>query len=485
MKVFNSLTRQKEEFQTLEPDKVKMYVCGVTPYDECHLGHGRAYVTFDIIRRYLEFSGYQVTHIQNFTDIDDKIIKKSNELGAPSSELTEKYIASYFEVMDKLNIKRATNYPKATEHIPEMIKWIGGLVDGGYAYLLEDGVYFEVEKFAGYGKLSGRKMSDQEAGARVKADENKKSPLDFALWKKAKAGEPSWESPWGAGRPGWHIECSVMSTKYLGEQFDIHGGGLDLEFPHHENEIAQTEALTGKVPWVKYWLHNGFVTTNKEKMSKSLGNFFTLRDIFQKFEPMAVRFFLLLTHYRGPINFSETEVTAAREGFEKLRQFIAKLDFLLTKSTTAGEMVIEIEDLDEELQPYRDKFKAFMDDDFNTAGAIAAIFEMIAYCYHALDDGEMEKDCLSLMRETTIKLCDVLGLVVEIEDVTKRPGVKEKVDAWDRARAAKDYKTADAIRAELSIIGIAVSATGQGTMTAAITSFVQGGTTLIKNSNKK
>lgn len=464
LKLYNDLTRRKEEFQPLNPSEVKMYVCGVTPYDECHLGHGRAYVTFDVIRRYLEFSGYQVTHIQNFTDIDDKIIKKSQELGVESSELAARYTASYFEVMDKLNIKRVNNYPQATEHIPEMVKWIGGLLEKDYAYLLEDGVYFEVEKFADYGKLSGRKMADQEAGARVKADERKKSPLDFALWKKAKEGEPSWDSPWGAGRPGWHIECSVMSTKYLGEQFDIHGGGLDLEFPHHENEIAQTEALTGKAPWVKYWLHNGFVNVNKQKMSKSLGNFFTLKDIFLKFDPMAVRFFLLLTHYRGPINFSEMEVAAAREGFEKLRQFVADIEFLLTKGPV-GEMEIEREDMDEELQPYRDKFKAYMDDDFNTAGAIASIFEMIRSCRQSLAEGEMEKDCLELIKKSVLDLCAILGLNLELGTRNTENGekIEQLIAEREAARRNKDYKRSDEIRRQLAERGIEIEDTVHGT----------------------
>ena len=346
LKIYNTLTRQKEEFRPLNPPNVGMYVCGITPYDETHLGHARAYVTFDVVRRWLESSGYAVNYIQNVTDVDDKIINKSNAERVTSNSIAEKYTQAYFEVMDRLNVKRADKYPKATEHIEEMVRWIGGLVDDGYAYILNDGVYFAVDKFKNYGKLSGRKTEEQEAGARVEVDKAKRNPLDFALWKKAKEGEPAWPSPWGDGRPGWHIECTVMSTKYLGEQFDIHGGGMDLEFPHHENETAQTEALTGKAPWVKYWIHNGFVNVNKQKMSKSLGNFFTLKDIFKKYDPMVVRFFILQNHYRSPINYSDAEIESSREAFGRIIQFIQDVDFLEEKSSAAAP-TIELEDLDE------------------------------------------------------------------------------------------------------------------------------------------
>lgn len=464
MKIYNTLSRQKEEFQPLDPPKVKMYVCGITPYDETHLGHGRAYVTFDIIRRYLEYSGYKVTYVQNITDVDDKIINKSKQYAVSSKQITEKYTASYFEVMDKLNVKRATKYPKATENIEGMVKWIGGLMDKGYAYQIEDGVYFEVDKFADYGKLSGRKKEEQESGARVEVHDKKKNPLDFALWKKAKEGEPSWPSPWGEGRPGWHIECSVMSTKYLGEQFDIHGGGLDLEFPHHENEIAQTEALTGKVPWVKYWIHNGFVTVNKQKMSKSLGNFFTLREIFEKFDPMVVRFFLLMTHYRSPINYSDAEIESTKEAFERIRKFIEDLDFLAEKSgETAPD--IEVEDIDEELNPYREQFKAAMDDDFNTARAIAAIFDMIKFCRKTLDEGEVEKECLELMKRSVLKLCEVLGLKIEHRAPSTELGtqVEKLLAEREEARKRKDFTRADEIRKKLSEQGIELEDTSYGT----------------------
>lgn len=464
LKVYNTLSRRKEEFQPLHPPNVNMYVCGITPYDETHLGHGRAYVTFDIIQRYLEYSGYQVKYIQNITDVDDKIIAKGQGSRGKCQEIVEKYTASYFEVMDKLNVRRADIYPKATEHIEEMVRWIGGLVERGFAYELDDGVYFEVDKFEDYGKLSNRKKEEQESGARVEVRGAKRNPLDFALWKKAKEGEPSWPSPWGEGRPGWHIECSAMSTKYLGEQFDIHGGGMDLEFPHHENEIAQTEALTGKIPWVKYWVHNGFVNINKQKMSKSLGNFFTLREIFDKFDPMVVRFFLLMTHYRSPINYSDVEIESAGEAFERIRGFIQDIDFLLEK-TSEEAPEIEVEDIDEELMPYREKFKAAMDDDFNTAGAIAAIFDMIKFCRITLDEGEAEKECLELMKRSVLELCGVLGLEILI---TKQYAVSTEIiegliNERENARKLKDFKLADKIRKQLAEQGIELEDTAYGT----------------------
>ncbi|MDD4179324.1 MAG: cysteine--tRNA ligase [Candidatus Margulisbacteria bacterium] len=454
LKIYNTLTRQKEEFQPLNSPKVGMYVCGITPYDETHLGHGRAYVTFDVIKRYLEFLGYEVNHVQNITDVDDKIIKKSKVKSQNYQKIVEEYTKSYFEVMDKLNVKRANIYPKATEHVPEMVKWIGGLVDRGYAYQLEDGVYFEVDKFEGYGKLSGKKKEEQEPGARVKVESSKKNPLDFALWKKAKPGEPSWPSPWGEGRPGWHIECSVMSTKYLGEQFDIHGGGMDLEFPHHENEIAQTEALTGKIPWVKYWVHNGFVNINKQKMSKSLGNFFTLRDIFEKFDPMVIRFFLLMTHYRSPINYSDGEIESVREAFGRIQKFIQDIAFLISK-TTESAPEIEIRDINEDMISFRDKFSAAMDDDFNTAGAIAAIFDMIKYCRKTLDEGEAERECLEMMKKSVIDLCEVLGLKLESRASAVERGTQEidvLIAEREEARKNKDFKKADQIRDEINAL---------------------------------
>ncbi|OGC28971.1 cysteine--tRNA ligase [candidate division WOR-1 bacterium RIFOXYB2_FULL_48_7] len=464
LRIYNTLTRKKEDFVPLAPPAVNMYVCGITPYDESHVGHGRAYVVFDTIRRYLEYCGFRVKYVQNVTDVDDKIINKSRELGIDSSVLATKFTQSFLDEMDKLNVKRADIYPKATEHIPEMIRWISGLVERGIAYQLADGVYFSVEKFPGYGQLSHRKPADNEAGARVGVDSAKKNPFDFALWKTAKAGEPSWESPWGLGRPGWHIECSAMSTKYLGEQFDIHGGGMDLEFPHHENELAQTEALTGKRPWVKYWLHNGFVTINKQKMSKSLGNFFTLKDIFSKFDPMVVRFFFLLTHYRSPINYSDSEIIAAGEGLNKIKQFISEIEFLIEHSTHEAPP-LEVADMEEELTAFRDKFRAAMDDDFNTAGALAAIFELMKYCRQALAEGEREAGCLRLMRDVVVELTSVLGINLGSgkSQVVSGELIEELIDRRMSAKKDKDYKKADEIRQQLLQMGIIIEDTPQGT----------------------
>jgi cysteinyl-tRNA synthetase len=461
LKIHNTLSKQKEEFWPIDPPRVKMYVCGITPYDETHVGHARAYVTFDVIRRYLEESGYEVTYVQNITDVDDKIIAKARDQGLGTRDgyqkIAERYMQSYFEVMDKLNVRRANIYPKATEHIKEMVRWIDGLIDRGYAYVVDGDVYFEVEKFEGYGKLSKRKKKDLLAGARVAVDERKRNPLDFALWKAAKEGEPSWESPWGQGRPGWHIECSVMSSKYLGEQFDIHGGGLDLIFPHHENEIAQTEAATRKSPWVKYWIHNGFVTVNKQKMSKSLGNFFTLKEIFEKFDPMVVRFFLLSTHYRSPINYSDKELESSKEAYSRICKFVQDIDFLLGK-TSEKAPTIEVADLEEELLEYKEKFKTAMDDDFNTAGAIAAVFEMIRYCNKTLEEGETEKECLEVMKRSIIDLCGVLGLkIVAAKLALPNEEIEKLIAKRDEARKNKDFARADKIR---DIINIKLKQTG-------------------------
>lgn len=463
LRIYNTLSQEKEEFVPLNPPKVSMYVCGITPYDETHLGHARAYITFDVVRRYLEESGYDVTYIQNITDIDDKIIKKSNELSVTCNQIAEKYTKAYDAVMKKLNVRPADKYPKATETIPDMIKIIKGLIKLGFAYVVEGDVYFHVAKFKEYGKLSKRKKKDMLAGARVSVDERKKNPMDFALWKAAKEGEPSWDSPWGKGRPGWHIECSTMSNKLLGETFDIHGGGRDLIFPHHENEIAQAEAYTGK-PFVKYWMHNGFVNINKQKMSKSLGNFFTLKDIFKKFDPMVVRFFLLSTHYRSPINYSDQEIQSAKEAYGRIGKFIISIDFLLEKSSDNAPTV-EYADMEEELLEYKDKYKKAMDDDFNTAGAIAAIFELIHYCNKALEEGEAEQECLTVMKESVMELCGILGLkiVSSKQSAKSSQQIELLVAEREKARKNKDFKKADQIRDQLKQMGIEIEDTPYGT----------------------
>ncbi|MBU0686763.1 MAG: cysteine--tRNA ligase [Candidatus Margulisbacteria bacterium] len=486
VRIYNTLSQKKEDFEPQTPPQVSMYVCGVTPYDETHLGHGRAYVTFDVVRRYLEYSDYKVNYIQNVTDVDDKIIAKAQgakDIKQKCAEIVKQYFDSYQDVMSKLNVKPPSNYPKATEHIDDMVKIIQTLIDKGFAYAIKVGdasdVYFEVAKFNGYGKLSKRKLEDMEAGARVEIDKRKKSPHDFALWKAAKEGEPSWDSPWGKGRPGWHIECSVMSSKYLGQTFDIHGGGRDLIFPHHENEIAQAEAATGKL-FAKYWMHNGFVNINKQKMSKSLGNFFTLKDIFEKFDPMVVRLFLLQTHYRSPIDFSDQQLTEASSAYGRLVKFIQDVDFILGKTTETAPQ-IEIEDIQEDLLEYNEKFTKEMDDDFNTAGAIAAIFEMIHFCHKTLDEGEAEKECLEIMKKSVLDLCEVLGIKLEtkakielggmggaIDDSPEVKKIEDQIAEREAARKNKDFNKADKIRDKLKAQGIILEDTSLGTKWSAV-----------------
>jgi cysteinyl-tRNA synthetase len=463
LKVYNTLMKRKEEFVPLRQGKVGMYVCGVTAYDDCHLGHARAYVAFDIIRRFLEYRGYEVNYIQNFTDVDDKIIVRAREARGKAgegdlkqlvAEVAEKYAREYFQSMDRLGVKRAACYPRATGHITEMLEIITGLMRKGYAYQVDGEVFFEVGKFKDYGKLSGRSLEDMRAGARVEIDVRKRSPLDFALWKRAKEEEPSWDSPWGKGRPGWHIECSAMSMKYLGETFDIHAGGQDLIFPHHENEIAQSEAYTGK-KLANYWLHNGFVTINREKMSKSLGNFFTLRQIFEKFSPPAVRLFLLSTHYRKPIDFSDDKLKAAGRGLERIRNCRREAGRAVTDlSPPPGKS--------EEIDLYRERFEDAMEDDFNTAGALGVIFDLI----NQVNSG-MSKGDLSLVGEATLALkdfCEILGLDLGTEEETELGEellalVKER----EEARRKKDWTKADALRQELGKKGIIIEDRPGGT----------------------
>ncbi|OGC22780.1 cysteine--tRNA ligase [candidate division WOR-1 bacterium RIFOXYC2_FULL_37_10] len=473
LKVYNDLSSLLEEFIPINPQKVKMYVCGITPYDETHLGHARAYVAFDVIRRYLEYIGYEVDYVQNFTDIDDKIIKKS-EIQNPKSEnktiqekckeITEKHIDSYFDVMDQLNIKRATVYPKATEHIKEMVNWIRGLVKNGYAYIVDSDVYFEVSKFKGYGKLSKRRLKEMKSGARVGIDSRKKEPLDFVLWKGAKEGEPSWDSPWGKGRPGWHIECSVMSEKYLGEQFDIHGGGLDLIFPHHENEIAQTEALTNKIPWVKYWLHNGFVNINSQKMSKSLGNFFSMKDILAKYPAMVIRLFLLMTHYHSPINFSNEQLDETKAAYDRIIKTVQDIDFLIEK-VGEPENDVERKVTEDELAVFNDKFKSAMDDNFNTAAAISVIFEFIHFINEHIKNSKIDYISLKKYKALLFELCGILGLLLVNEKTQEidAEDIEKLISERDQARKIKEFALADEIRKMLLARGIILEDTAYGT----------------------
>ena len=392
MRVFNTLSGRKEEFVP-EGDPIKMYVCGVTPYSECHIGHAMSYIVFDVIRRYLEFRGYRVKYVQNFTDVDDKIIARSNKLGVSVRELAEGFIAQYFVDMDALNVKRADIYPKATEEIPKIIEVVEGLIEKGHAYNAGGDVYFRVKRFPGYGKLSHRSIDAMRVTEEIAGKEH---PMDFTLWKGAKPGEPSWESPWGLGRPGWHIECSAMCLKYLGDTADIHGGGQDLVFPHHENEIAQSEAFTGSAPFVKYWLHNGLVQLGEEKMSKSLGNLITVKEALERWSADALRLFVLSSHYRSPLTYSEEGLEAAEKGVERLCLVVHR------ESPDPSRVMVEV-------AQYRERFMESMDDDFNTAQAIAALFDLAREINRAAEEGLFVDEAQRLLTE----LASVLGLTLE------------------------------------------------------------------------
>lgn len=474
LRVYNTLTKEKETFVPVEPGRAKMYVCGVTPYNHPHIGNARPFITWDVIRRWLEFSGYDVLHVQNFTDVDDKIIAAANKEGSSWDEISGRYIKSYFEVMDKLNIRRAHVYPRVSTHIPEIISMVNTLVENGHAYVVDGDVYFKVESFDGYGKLSGRTLDDMQAGARVDVDERKIHPMDFALWKSAKPGEPAWESPWGPGRPGWHIECSAMSLKYLGETFDFHGGGSDLIFPHHENEIAQSEATTGHEPFVKYWLHNGFITVHEEKMSKSLGNFFMVRDILEHFEPETLRFFILATHYRSPLDFNDERLKEAARSLERLR--VAKNNLTeLAAAEGQGPNKLSAE-LAAQADADWTSFAEAMDDDFNTALAISYLFALaktINIYYQAVISGEVKPDGKLTTRLTSVleRMSGIIGIFeTKDESISEGENASEgetalmaALIAWRAdAKQAKDYATADALRTRLNDAGYILEDTPQG-----------------------
>ncbi|MDD4343517.1 MAG: cysteine--tRNA ligase, partial [Eubacteriales bacterium] len=405
IKIYNTEKQQKEKFIPLEEKRVKMYVCGPTTYNLIHLGNARPIVVFDTIRRYFEYSGYDVTYVQNFTDVDDKIINRAAEENMEPLALAEKYIGEYFKDTEKLNIKKATHHPKVSENIPEIIAFVQGLIEKGFAYEVDGDVYYDIQKFDHYGKLSGRDLEDMQMGARINVDERKKHPGDFALWKSAKPGELFWESPWGSGRPGWHIECSVMSRKFLGDQFDIHGGGQDLVFPHHENEVAQTEAMTGK-KMANYWMHNGFITINKEKMSKSLGNFFLLREILDRFDPTTVRFYLIETHYRSPLDFDYDKIEESGRALERIKNTYLQLKNYQETSSSEDESkkVAKI------IEEVTEDFKEAMDDDFNTALAIAEIFDFTKEINKLIKKNEMTKENSEKLLSVYSGLLDVLGL---------------------------------------------------------------------------
>lgn len=468
MKIYNTLTGKKEEFVPLSDKEVKMYACGVTVYDYCHIGHARSAIVFDVIRRYLIYKGYRVTYVRNFTDIDDKIINRARQEGRPWDEIARKYTDEYYADMERLGVDRADIEPKATEHVREIITMIRQLIDKGIAYQADGDVYFSVDAFPEYGRLSKRDKDELMAGARVDIDEKKSNPLDFALWKKSKEGEPYWESPWGRGRPGWHIECSAMSMKYLGESFDIHGGGADLLFPHHENEIAQSEAATGK-PFVKYWVHNGFITIDREKMSKSLGNFFTIREVLDQFDPEVVRLFLLSTHYRSPIEFSDAQLHEAEASLDKFYATVSRVQDTLEQQAKGEQLSKSGELFSSKLAVFPEEFVQAMDDDFNTALAIGHMFEVIREINRFLDSKPSTAEDRRLLRDAVDSIRE-MGAVLNLFGRTprewyaslmrvKRIGISEeeifrKIEERRQARLRKDWRVADDIRRELEAKGI-------------------------------
>ena len=468
IRVYNTLTKRKEEFRPLREGEVRMYVCGPTVYDYTHLGHARTYIAFDVIRRYLEHRGYTVLMVMNFTDIDDKIIRRANETGEDPKELAEKFLRYFLEDMSALKVKPADVYPRVTEHIEDIIDFVKKLQEKGYAYEGSDGVYFEVQKFKDYGKLSGIKLEELRKGARVEPGEGKKNPEDFALWKKAKPGEPKWSSPWGEGRPGWHIECSTMSTKYLGESFDIHGGGNDLVFPHHENEIAQTEACTGK-QWVKYWLHTGFVMVSGEKMSKSLGNFVTVRELLKRYDPEVIRLFVLQKHYRSPLDYTEEGIQHAKNNLERLYNTLENIRIAMEKAETPFKWGSEEFEAYEVIREARRKFYEAMDDDFNTAEALKAVFEVSSAVNRYLTRVERPKE--SILR----KALEFFRIVSEVfgifEDYFKEQKAGEEealikllIEVRAQLRKERNFALADKIRAELRELGIQLEDTPEGTV---------------------
>ena len=460
MKIYNSLTNKKEEFKTITPNEVKMYSCGPTVYNYFHIGNARPFIIFDTLRRYLEYTGYKVTFVQNFTDIDDKMIKNANSEGITVKELADKFIKEYFIDAKGLGIKEATIHPKATENIDAIIDTVKKLEEKGYAYNVDGNVYFRTKKFSAYGKLSHQPLEDLEAGARIEVNTDKEDPMDFVLWKNKKEGEPYWESPWGQGRPGWHIECSAMVNKYLGETIDIHSGGKDLIFPHHENEIAQSEALSGK-PFANYWMHNGFINVDNEKMSKSKGNFFTVRDIIKEFDYPVIRFFMLSAHYRSPINFSKDLITQAKTGLDRILNTVKNLNFISENCENAA-MSGDEQAIFDGFLSYKEKFKEAMDDDLNTADAISHIFTLVRDVNSQIKDGgSYSKELVEKSASLVLELMDVLGLSYKEEDDLSKE-VEALIEKRQEARKNKDFKLADEIRDKLTDMGIILEDTRQG-----------------------
>ena len=462
MKVFNTLTKKKEEFVPLEEGKVRMYVCGPTVYNYIHIGNARPMIVFDTVRRYFEYKGYDVNYVSNFTDVDDKIIKKAIEEQVSAQEISQRYIAECKKDMAGMNVKPATKHPLATEEICGMVEMISELIDKGYAYEKNGTVYFSTRKFKDYGKLSHKNLDDLRSGGRsllVSGEDEKEDPLDFVLWKPKKEGEPFWKSPWSDGRPGWHIECSVMSRKYLGEQIDIHAGGEDLIFPHHENEIAQSEAANGK-EFARYWMHNAFLNIDNRKMSKSLGNFRTVREISEQYDLQVLRFFMLSAHYRSPLNFSAELMEASKNGLERILNATDNLKHLIA-SVATEEMSAEEKEAFSKTDAYVEEFEKAMDDDFNTADAIAAIFELVKYA-NTTATAESSKEYLRGLLDRIVKLGDVLGLILDKKEELLDADIEKLIEERQAARKAKDFARADAIRNELLEKGIILKDTREG-----------------------
>ena len=462
MKIYNTISKKKEEFIPLEEGKVKMYVCGPTVYNFIHIGNARPMIAFDTVRRYFEYKGYDVNFVSNFTDVDDKIIKKAIEEGVTADEISKRYIAECKKDMEAMNIKPATKNPLATEEICGMVDMIQTLIDKGYAYEKNGTVYYRTRKFEGYGKLSHKNLDDLRSGGRtllVTGEDEKEDPLDFVLWKPKKEGEPAWESPWSEGRPGWHIECSEMSKKYLGEQIDIHAGGEDLIFPHHENEIAQSEAANGK-EFARYWMHNGFLNIDNRKMSKSLGNFFTVREISEKYDLQVLRFFMLSAHYRSPLNFSAELMEAAKNGLERILTAAENLRFL-SGNAGDGAMTEEEKELFARTEEYVADFERAMDDDFNTADAIAAVFDLVKYI-NTTADGSRSREYLDSLYARLQTLTDVLGIIVDKEEEMLDADIEAMIEKRQAARKERNFALADQIRDELLAKGIILEDTREG-----------------------
>ena len=462
MKIFNTLSKSKQDFIPLEEGKVKMYVCGPTVYNYIHIGNARPMIVFDTVRRYFEYKGYDVNFVSNFTDVDDKIIKKAIEEGVSADEVSKRFIEECKKDMAGMNVKPATTHPLATEEIDGMIEMIITLIEKGYAYEKNGTVYFRTRRFAEYGKLSHKNIDDLRSGERallVTGEDEKEDPLDFVLWKPKKEGEPAWESPWCDGRPGWHIECSVMSKKYLGEQIDIHAGGEDLVFPHHENEIAQSEAANGK-EFCKYWMHNGFLNIDNHKMSKSLGNFRTVREISEQYDLQVLRFFMLSAHYRSPLNFSADLMESSKNGLDRIINAGENLKFLIGNAKTESMTDAEKENF-EKTQQFVDLFEKSMEDDFNTADAISAVFELVKYI-NTNTAAENSKEYLEKLYERLVTLTDVLGLIIEKEEEVLDSDIEKLIEERQAARKAKDFARADAIRDELLAMGIVLKDTREG-----------------------